>query len=115
MGAPVRIDDLARRMIQLSGAKDVKIEYTGLREGEKLYEEVLSVNEGTLPSFHEKIRVAQVREYDYAAVEKELEELFDIAQRYNDMDTVRKMKQIVPEYVSKHSRYEVLDAPKSEN
>ncbi len=115
MGAPVRIDDLARRMIQLSGAKDVKIEYTGLREGEKLYEEVLSVNEGTLPSFHEKIRVAQVREYDYAAVEKELEELFDIAQRYNDMDTVRKMKQIVPEYGSKHSRYEVLDAPKSEN
>ena len=115
MGAPVRIGDLARRMIQLSGAKDVKIEYTGLREGEKLYEEVLSVNEGTLPSFHEKIRVAQVREYDYAAVEKELEELFDIAQRYNDMDTVRKMKQIVPEYVSKHSRYEVLDAPKSEN
>ena len=115
MGAPVRIGDLARRMIQLSGAKDVKIEYTGLREGEKLYEEVLSVNEGTLPSFHEKIRVAQVREYDYAAVEKELEELFDIAQRYNDMDTVRKMKQIVPEYVSKHSRYEVLDAPKTEN
>ncbi len=111
MGKPVRIDDLARRMIQLSGATDVKIEYTGLREGEKLYEEVLSVNEGTLPSFHEKIRVAQVREYDYEAVQKDLEDLFAIAQQYNDMDTVRKMKEIVPEYVSKHSRYEVLDKP----
>ncbi len=115
MGAPVRIDDLARRMIQLSGAKDIKIEYTGLREGEKLYEEVLSVNEGTLPSFHEKIRVAQVREYDYETAEKELEELFATALRYDDMETVRKMKEIVPEYISKHSRYEVLDAKKKEN
>ena len=109
MGEPVRIADLAQCMIKLSGATNVEIKYTGLREGEKLYEEVLNENENTLPSFHPKIRIAMVRNYEYDEAERELEELRNIAARYNDMDTVRKMKQIVPEYVSKHSRYEVLD------
>ncbi len=109
MGEPVRIADLAKRMIQLSGAKDVKIEYTGLREGEKLYEEVLSENENTRPSFHKKIRIAEVRKYEYADALAAVEELREVAARYDDMATVRKMKDIVPEYVSKHSRYEVLD------
>ncbi len=109
MGEPVRIADLAKRMILLSGAKNVEIKYTGLREGEKLYEEVLNENENTLPSFHKKIRIAMVRNYEYADAERDLEELCDIAAKYDDMETVRKMKDIVPEYVSKHSRYEVLD------
>ena len=109
MGEPVRIADLARRMIQLSGCHDVQIKYTGLREGEKLYEEVLNENEGTLPSFHRKIRIAEVRSYSYEEADKDLKELLDIASNYNDMETVRKMKEIVPEYISRHSRYEVLD------
>ena len=109
MGEPVRIADLARRMIDLSGMKGVEIKYTGLREGEKLFEEVLNENENTLPSFHKKIRIAMVRNYEYEDAEKDVEELRDIAARYDDMETVRKMKDIVPEYVSKHSRYEVLD------
>lgn len=109
MGEPVRIADLAQRMIKLSGAKDVKIEYTGLREGEKLYEEVLNENENSLPSFHKKIRIAMVRSYEYEEAEREIEELREVAGRYDDMETVRKMKAIVPEYVSKHSRYEQLD------
>lgn len=109
MGEPVRIADLARRMIDLSGVKGVEIKYTGLREGEKLFEEVLNENENTLPSFHKKIRIAMVRNYEYEDAEKDVEELRDIAARYDDMETVRKMKDIVPEYVSKHSRYEVLD------
>lgn len=114
MGEPVRIADLAKRMIQLSGAKNVEIKYTGLREGEKLYEEVLNENENTLPSFHKKIRTAMVRNYEYEDALREIEELRDISVKYDDMETVRKMKQIVPEYVSKHSRYEVLDAPQAE-
>lgn len=114
MGVPVRIADLAKRMIQLSGAKNVEIKYTGLREGEKLYEEVLNENENTLPSFHKKIRIAMVRNYEYEDALREIEELRDISVKYDDMETVRKMKQIVPEYVSKHSRYEVLDAPQAE-
>lgn len=114
MGEPVRIADLAKRMIQLSGAKNVEIKYTGLREGEKLYEEVLNENENTLPSFHEKIRIAMVRNYEYEDALREIEELRDISVKYDDMETVRKMKQIVPEYVSRHSRYEVLDAPQAE-
>ena len=109
MGEPVRIADLAKRMIKLSGAKDVQIKYTGLREGEKLYEEVLNENENTLPSFHKKIRIAQVRNYEYEDAERKLEELRDIALKYDDMETVREMKIIVPEYISKNSRYEVLD------
>lgn len=110
MGEPVKIADLAKRMILLSGAKNVKIEYTGLREGEKLYEEVLNENENTMPSFHEKIRIAKVRNYEYEDALQQLTELRDIAAKYDDMETVKKMKAIVPEYVSKHSRYEVLDA-----
>lgn len=109
MGEPVRIADLAKRMILLSGAKNVEIKYTGLREGEKLYEEVLNENENTLPSFHKKIRIAMVRNYEYDEAERDIEELCDIAAKYDDMQTVHKMKEIVPEYISKHSRYEVLD------
>ena len=110
MGAPVRIADLAKRMIAMSGAKNVEIKYTGLREGEKLYEEVLNELEGTKPTFHEKIRIAQVREYDYDLVNKEIEELVVISKQFEDMNTVRKMKQIVPEYKSNNSRYETLDS-----
>ena len=109
MGQPVKIADLAKRMIMLSGAKDVEIEYTGLRPGEKLYEEVLNELEGTKPSFHEKIRIAEVREYDYAEVAKEVDELIEISKQYDDMATVKKMKDIVPEYKSNNSIYEQLD------
>ena len=110
MGKPVKIADLAKRMIALSGAKNVKIEFTGLREGEKLYEEVLNELEGTKPTFHEKIRIAQVREYDYAEVAKEIDELIEISKQFDDMETVRKMKEIVPEYKSNNSVYEKLDS-----
>ena len=109
MGEPVKIADLAKRMIALSGAKNVKIEYTGLREGEKLYEEVLNELEDTKPTFHEKIRIAQVREYDYDEVCKEVDELVEISKQYDNMATVKKMKEIVPEYKSNNSVYEVLD------
>ena len=109
MGQPVKIADLAKRMIALSGAKNVKIEYTGLREGEKLYEEVLNELEGTKPTFHEKIRIAQVREYDYDEVAAEIDDLIAISKQFNDMETVRKMKEIVPEYISNNSIYETLD------
>jgi FlaA1/EpsC-like NDP-sugar epimerase len=88
----------------------VKIEYTGLREGEKLYEEVLNEMEGTKPTFHEKIRIAQVREYDYDEVNKSIEDLFETAKQYDNMETVRKMKEMVPEYKSNNSLYEKLDA-----
>ena len=110
MGKPVRIADLAERMIQLSGAKNVKIEYTGLREGEKLYEEVLNNKENTKPTFHEKIRIAKVREYDFAQVSKDVDELIAISENLDDMAIVKKMKQIVPEYKSNNSVYEALDA-----
>ena len=109
MGEPVKIADLAKRMIALSGAKNVEIKYTGLREGEKLYEEVLNELEGTKPTFHEKIRIAQVREYDYDEVGKEIEELVDISKQFDNMATVRKMKQIVPEYKSNNSVYVSID------
>lgn len=109
MGEPVKIVDLAKRMIALSGAKNVKIEFTGLREGEKLYEEVLNELEGTKPTFHKKIRIAQVREYNYQEVSQDINELISIAKQFNPMDTVRKMKHIVPEYKSNNSVYEVLD------
>ena len=110
MGQPVKIADLAKRMIMLSNAKGVKIEYTGLREGEKLYEEVLNELEGTKPTFHEKIRIAQVREYDYNEVSRDIDELVDISKQFDDMNTVRKMKEIVPEYKSNNSVFEKLDA-----
>ncbi len=110
MGQPVKIADLAKRMIAMSGAKNVEIKYTGLREGEKLYEEVLNELEGTKPTFHEKIRIAQVREYDYDQVSRDIDELVEIAKQFDDMATVRKMKTIVPEYKSNNSIYEQLDA-----
>ena len=109
MGKPVKIADLAKRMIKLSGAKDIEIKYTGLRAGEKLYEEVLSTTENTLPSFHEKIRIAKVREYDYSEVSKQIDSLIALSHTYDDIAIVEKMKEIVPEYVSNNSKYSVLD------
>ena len=111
MGQPVKIIDLARRMIALSGAKNVEIKITGLREGEKLYEEVLNEQEGTKPTFNKKIRIASVREYNYATVCQQIDDLIDIAKKYDNMATVRKMKEIVPEYKSNNSIYEQLDKP----
>lgn len=110
MGKPVKIADLAQRMINLSGAKNVEIKYTGLRAGEKLYEEVLNDKESTKPSFHENIRIANVREYDYSEVERDIEELIEVSKQYDDMLTVKKMKEIVPEFKSNNSVYEALDA-----
>ena len=109
MGQPVKIVDLAQRMIRLSGAKNVEIKFTGLRPGEKLYEEVLYDLEGTKPTFHEKIRVAEVRAADFEKVSKDIDELVQISKQYDNMATVKKMKEIVPEYKSKNSEYEVLD------
>lgn len=109
MGNPVKIIDLAKRMIALSGAKNIEIQITGLREGEKLYEEVLNEMEGTKPSFHDKIRIAEVRQYDYDQVNKEIDELIVISRQYDNMATVAKMKAIVPEYKSNNSVYEQLD------
>ena len=109
MGKPVKIADLAKRMIKLSGAKNVEIKYTGLRPGEKLYEEVLNELEGTKPTFHEKIRIAEVREYDFEHVVKDIDELVEVSGMFDDLATVKKMKEIVPEYVSNNSIYEELD------
>ena len=109
MGKLVRIADLARRMIALSGAKGVEIKYTGLRDGEKLYEEVLSESEATKPSFHEKIRIACVREYDWSDVSREIDALIAQSHTYDDMAVVASMKRLVPEYISNHSKYTVLD------
>ena len=109
MGKEVKIADLAKKMIQLSGARNVKIEYTGLRDGEKLYEEVLNDKEITKPTFHKKIKIAQVRQYDYDEVSRQIEQLVKTSYLYDDLETVRIMKQIVPEYKSKNSVYEQLD------
>ena len=109
MGKPVKIADLAKRMIKLSGATGIEIKYTGLRAGEKLYEEVLSTPENTLPSFHDKIRIAKVSKYNYEDINQQIEELVKISHDYKSMDIVRKMKEIVPEYVSNNSEYSVLD------
>ena len=109
MGKPVKIADLAKRMIKLSGATGIEIKYTGLRAGEKLYEEVLSTSENTLPSFHDKIRIAKVSKYNYEDINQQIEELVKISHDYKSMDIVRKMKEIVPEYVSNNSEYSVLD------
>ena len=109
MGKPVRIADLAKRMIDLSGAKNIEIKFTGLRDGEKLYEEVLSGAEQTKPTSHPKIMVAQVREYPYdLALNNEIE-LYNLSLNADDMAIVKKMKEIVPEYKSRHSKYEALD------
>lgn len=109
MGKPVRIADLAHRMIELSGAKGVEIKYAGLRDGEKLYEEVLSESEATKPSFHEKIRIACVREYDWSDVSREIDALIAQSHTYDDMAVVASMKRLVPEYISNRSKYTVLD------
>lgn len=109
MGEPVKISDLAKRMIQMSGAKDVKIEFTGLRPGEKIAEEALAEKENTKSSFNEKIRVAKVKEYDYEEANKQISDLIEISKNYDDMATVAKMKAIVPEYKSNNSVYEALD------
>lgn len=109
MGKPVRIVDLARRMIDLSGAKDVKIEFIGLRDGEKLYEEVLNKEETTLPTDNPKIKIATVRDYDYADACRNIEALYESSLKDDDMTIVRHMKEIVPEFKSSHSQYEALD------
>lgn len=109
MGKPVRIADLAQRMIDLSGAKNVQIKFTGLRDGEKLYEEVLTETEQTKPTIHPKIKVASVREYQYNEALKNEEELYKLSFTYDDMKIVKKMKEIVPEYKSRQSKYEALD------
>ena len=112
MGQPVKIVDLARKMIRLAGYKpdvDIQISYTGLRPGEKLYEELLNAKEATQPTYHEKIMIATVREYDFAEVESEIAELLKYANLYKNYMVVSKMKEIVPEYVSKNSQYERLD------
>lgn len=109
MGKPVNIAEMAQRMINLSGAKNVEIKYTGLRAGEKLYEEVLNEKESTKPSFHDKIRIAEVREYDYTEVSKQIDNLIEKSKLYDEMLTVKIMKEIVPEYKSNNSIYEKLD------
>lgn len=109
MGKPVRIADLAKRMIRMSGATGVEIRYTGLRDGEKLYEEVLNDKEITLPTFNEKIKIAKVREYDYADVNERIKRLIDTACDSDDMTIVAGMKALVPEFKSQHSKYEALD------
>jgi FlaA1/EpsC-like NDP-sugar epimerase len=96
-------------MIHLSGAKNVKIVYTGLREGEKLYEDVLNDKETTMPTFHKKIKIAKVREYDYKAVCRDVQTLIDVGMSYEDMKIVSLMKQMVPEFKSNNSKYEILD------
>ena len=115
MGKPVKIADLAQRMIQLSGATNVEIQFTGLRPGEKLYEEVLNVEEGTKPSFHEKIRIAEIRPYDYSVINRQVAELIETASHYDNMATVSKMKEMVPEYKSNNSVYEKLDNQKEKD
>ncbi len=109
MGEPVKIADLAKRMIKLSGLKNIEIKYTGLRPGEKLYEELLSTEENTKPSFHKKIRIANVREYDYHNVLEDVDELVRLSNTYDDMKIVEKMKEMVPEYKSNNSIYSQLD------
>lgn len=109
MGAPVKIADLARRMIKLSGAKNIEIKFTGLRDGEKLYEEVLNDQEITKPTSNTKIKIATVREYDFDEVKVQIDKLITDSYKYDNMETVANMKRIVPEYKSNHSVYEILD------
>ena len=109
MGKPVRIVDLAERMIRLSGVKGIEIRFTGLRDGEKLYEEVLNEDETSKPTFHPKIKIAQVRAYDYADANLRIDALVRACAVEGDMRIVKRMKEIVPEFKSQHSKYEVLD------
>ena len=109
MGKPVKILDLAKRMIRLSGSKNIKIEFTGLRHGEKLYEELLNIAEHTKPTYHEKIMIADVREYEYEEVSRRVDTLIHASYEYDDMRTVKKMKEIVPEFQSINSPFEAVD------
>ena len=112
MGQPVKITDLALKMIKLAGLqpeKDIKIVYTGLRPGEKLYEELLNAGERTMPTHHPKIKIAQVITYPYEAVAADIEELLELNKNQDDEAIVNKMKDIVPEFISKNSQYEYLD------
>ena len=109
MGEPVKIVDLAKRMIKLSVAKDIEIKFSGLRDGEKLFEELLATKENTKPSTHPKIKVAAVREYPYELARQNEIELYELSFTADDMEIVRKMKEIVPEYKSQQSKYQELD------
>ena len=112
MGESVKIDTLARRMIELSGLKvgeDIEIQYTGLRPGEKLYEEVLSNEENTIPTSHDRIRIAKVREYDFAEAERTALQLTNLSRQVQIPEMVRLMKRTVPEFISKNSRFEMYD------
>ena len=109
MGKPVKIVDLAKRMIKLSGSHNVKIEFTGLRHGEKLYEELLNTKENTKPTHHEKIMIANVQEYDYEEVKEQIDNLIATSYDFDDLSTVRIMKDIVPEFKSINSPFESLD------
>jgi FlaA1/EpsC-like NDP-sugar epimerase len=109
MGKPVKILDLAKRMIRLSGSQNIKIEFTGLRHGEKLYEELLNTAEHTKPTHHDKIMIADVREYEYAEVSRKIDALIELSYEYDDMRTVRAMKEIVPEFQSINSPFEAVD------
>ena len=113
MGKSIRIVDLAKKMIKLSGltlGKDIQIIYTGLRPGEKIFEELLANKETTLPTHHSKIMIAKVREYDFPTIEKEISDLIDLFKLQNNEVIVRKMKDIVPEYISANSQFEKLDS-----
>jgi len=117
MGKSVKIIDLAYKMIKLSGltvGKDIQVVFTGLRPGEKIYEELLNDKEKTIPTHHPKIMVAKVREYDFKVVEKEISELTDLFSSQNNVAIVTKMKEIVPEYVSNNSVFERLDEVKKQ-
>jgi FlaA1/EpsC-like NDP-sugar epimerase len=112
MGNPVKIVDLAKKMIQLNGLeldKDIRISFTGLRPGEKLYEELLANEENTIPTHHEKIMIAKVKEYEFDEVQHHINELIALFRTQDNTEIVRKMKQIVPEYISNNSVYEQLD------
>jgi FlaA1/EpsC-like NDP-sugar epimerase len=117
MGKSVKITDLAKKMVQLSGlelGKDIQLVFTGLRPGEKLYEELLNNEENTIPTHHEKIMIAKVIEYDFEAVKQHITELIQLFDDQNNEAIVKKMKAIVPEYISNNSVYEVLDSQKNQ-
>jgi FlaA1/EpsC-like NDP-sugar epimerase len=112
MGTPVKIADVAKKMIKLSGltlGKDIQINYTGLRPGEKLYEELLADNENTITTHHEQIMIAKVKEYNFDIISREIHELIDMFNSQNNFEIVKKMKTIVPEFISQNSVYEKLD------
>ena len=110
MGKPVKILDLAKKMIRLSGRTDIKVEFTGLRHGEKLYEELLATKENTKPTSHDKIMIANVREYDFDDISDDIDSLIDSSYYFDSMRTVGRMKDLVPEFKSLNSPYSILDA-----